>query len=239
MGKVAKETGNESHPAGSRESDSSRKSYNHPCLIAQTLDILGDRWTLLILRDLMAGLHRYSDILENCAGMSPNVLSDRLKRLEADGLVIRHYERGLPPRVEYTLTEKGWSVRPILLSLIGWGRQYVNPLTPESVGTTVPTDFAVRMIPAFSFNPERAADLDVTMVLEISDCEDCNTWTFEVRDGYLHPRRFDVDDADVRLKTTTSGFFMFVNCEAPPAQCGELTGSPEAAEAIQSCFLSA
>ena len=69
------------------ELDPARKAYNLPCVIAQTLDVLGDRWTLLILRDLMAGLQRYNDILESCSGMSPNVLSDRLKRLEAEGLV--------------------------------------------------------------------------------------------------------------------------------------------------------
>ena len=100
------------------ESDGARKTYNHPCVIAQALDVLGDRWTLLILRDLMAGLHRYNDILESCAGMSPNVLSDRLKRLEAEGLVDRSYYKELPPRVEYTLTEKGWTVRPILSALV-------------------------------------------------------------------------------------------------------------------------
>ena len=110
--------------ATERETPGPKASPNQPCLIAQSLAVIGDRWTLLILRDLMSGLHRYSDILENCAGMSPNVLSDRLKRLEAAGLVNREYFRELPPRVEYTLTEQGWAVRPILLSLIEWGSQY-------------------------------------------------------------------------------------------------------------------
>src|SRR5690242_18548962 len=136
MGKTVQGGHPESLPADHRE-EAARKSYNHPCLIAQTLDVLGDRWTLLILRDLMSGLHRYSDILGNCAGMSPNVLANRLTRLENDGLVNREYHRELPPRVDYTLTEKGWAVRPILLSLIGWGRTYVNQFTPESVGTEV------------------------------------------------------------------------------------------------------
>src|SRR6185437_4104208 len=154
--------------------DAPRKSYNHPCVIAQTLDILGDRWTLLILRDLMTGLHRYNDILENCSGMSPNVLSDRLKRLEADGLVRRNYYKELPPRVEYSLTEEGWSVRPILLSLLEWGKAHFGPLTPEEVGDEkrLTTDFAVRMMPAFSFHPEKAGGLAASMTVEISDCTD-------------------------------------------------------------------
>ena len=139
------------------DSETGRKSYNHPCLIAQTLDVLGDRWTLLILRDLMSGLHRYTDILDNCTGMSPNVLSDRLKRLEGDGLVNRLYFRELPPRVEYSLTEKGWSVRPVLLSLLQFGRE--NFLSSETGDESEPhrqpasIDFSVRVVPAFAFRP--------------------------------------------------------------------------------------
>jgi len=213
-----------------------RKTYNLPCVIAQTLDVIGDRWTLLILRDLMAGLHRYNDILESCAGMSPNVLSDRLKRLEAEGLVVRNYYKELPPRVEYTLTEKGWAVRPILLSMLDWGRAYVEPITEDKVGNTVSHDFAMRVIPTFSFNPENAEALAARMTLEISDCDDCNTWTLDIHDGHLHPRRQGAPDADVHLKTDTHGFFKFIRGEAPAHEVGQLTGSPELALAIQRCF---
>jgi len=218
------------------EFEGARKSYNHPCLIAQTLDVLGDRWTLLILRDLMAGLHRYGDILENCAGMSPNVLSDRLKRLEADGMVNRHYHRELPPRVEYTLTEKGWSVRPVLMALIEWGREHVTPLTLESVGTQVSTDFAVRVIPTFSFRPEQADGLSATMVLEINDSPDGGVWTFDIHDGHLHPRRNGSVEPDVHLRTDATGFFRFIRGDAPPEQCGEIHGCADTAAAIQDCF---
>ena len=136
-----------------------RKSYNHPCLIAQTLDILGDRWTLLVLRDLMSGLHRYSEILDSCAGMSPNVLSNRLKLLQAEGLVNREYQRGLPPKVEYTLTETGWSVRPILTAMVAWGRTNLLDIPDESVGDTVPTDFVVRVVSTFAFEPAMASTI--------------------------------------------------------------------------------
>ncbi|MGI8926480.1 MAG: winged helix-turn-helix transcriptional regulator [Tepidiformaceae bacterium] len=217
--------------------DPARKSYNHPCVIAQTLDVLGDRWTILILRDLMAGLQRYSDILESCSGMSPNVLSDRLKRLEADGLVDRSYHRELPPRVEYSLTEKGWSVRPILMSLLEWGREYVTPLDLDAVGDSIPTDFAVRMLPTFSFHPERAQGLSATMAIEITDCADCNTWTFDIHDGHIHPHRRINGTADVLLKTNTDGFFQFVQGLAPAEKVGTLTGPSETAAAIQACFL--
>jgi len=220
------------------ESDQPRKTYNHPCVIAQTLDVLGDRWTLLILRDLMAGLHRYNDIIESCSGMSPNVLSSRLKRLEAEGLVDRHYYKELPPRVEYTLTEKGWAVRPILLSLLDWGRTYAEALTAEKIGNQVSHDFAIRVIPAFSFQPARAEALSARMTVEISDCESCNTWTFDIHDGNIHPRRHGGVEPDVHLKTNTEGFFRFIRGEARASEVGEILGCAETAAAIQECFQS-
>lgn len=220
------------------ETDGARKSYNHPCTIAQTLDVLGDRWTLLILRDLMTGLHRYNDILESCAGMSPNVLSDRLKRLEADGLVDRNYYRELPPRVEYTLTDKGWSVRPILLALLEWGRKHTPGFSEDKVGREITTDFAVRVVPAFSFHPERADGLAVSMSVEIADSEQCTAWTLAIHDGHIHPHRNRAADADIHLRTTTHGFFQFIRGEAAAETIGELTGDPGQAAMVQRCFLS-
>ncbi|MEP7215649.1 MAG: helix-turn-helix domain-containing protein [Anaerolineaceae bacterium] len=220
------------------ETDGARKTYNHPCVIAQTLDVLGDRWTLLILRDLMAGLHRYNDILESCAGMSPNVLSDRLKRLESEGLVDRNYYKELPPRVEYTLTEKGWTVRPILSALVEWGREHTTGFTQEQIGHEVSTDFAMRVVPAFSFHPERAGDLVASMSIEIADSEQCNSWTLAIHDGHIHPQRQRAMTTDIHLKTSTSGFFQFIRGQSPAEALGELTGSPEIAAAIQACFLS-
>jgi DNA-binding HxlR family transcriptional regulator len=223
-------------PEATRD-DSGRRGYNHPCLIAQALSILGDRWTLLILRDLMAGLQGYSDILASCGGMSPNVLADRLKRLEAEGLVTKRRIRSAPPRVEYTLTDKGWSVRPVLMSLLEWGRQHFGNFPFESVGTSVSTDFAVRTAPAFLFDPVRAEGMDVSMVVEISDCEGCNTWSFIIRDGRLHPRRNCIAEPDLVLKTTTTGFFDFMRGNRRAEECGTLVGSPQTAALVQQCFL--
>lgn len=221
-------------------SPASRRTYSHPCLIAQALNVLGDRWTLIILRDLMSGLRHFGDILENCDGLSPNVLSTRLKRLEQEGLILRDYQRGLPPRVEYTLTEKGWATRPILLSLMEWSGTYLSGITPETVGDAgsgeVSTDFAVRVLPAFFFDGDRAGDLRASMLVEITDCSDCNQWTFAVERGRLIPRRNATGPVDVTLRTDTRGFFRFVQCECPPEACGELHGDRQVATAIQACF---
>jgi hypothetical protein len=120
--------------------------------------------------------------------------------------------------------------------MLDWGRVYVEPITEEKVGDTVTHDFAMRVIPTFSFHPETAADLAARMTLEISDCDDCNTWTLDIHDGHLHPRRQGAPDADVHLKTDTSGFFKFIRGEAPAHEVGELTGPVELALNIQRCF---
>jgi DNA-binding HxlR family transcriptional regulator len=226
-----------SHTTATIAEDGSRRGYNHPCLIAKALGVLGDRWTLLILRDLMAGLTRYNDILESCGGMSPNVLSDRLKRLEAEGLVTRERIKGLPPKVEYSLTEEGWAVRPVLMALIDWGRQHFGNFPFESVGTDVSTDFAVRVAPTFLFDPLRAEGIDASMVVEISDCQGCNTWSFVIREGRLRPMRQGIPTPDLLLQTTTNGFFDFVRGNRSAEECGTLSGPPEMAALVQACFL--
>ncbi len=182
----------------------------------------------------MTGLRRYTDILQNCPGLSPNVLADRLKMLTLEGLVNRNYERALPPRVEYTLTEKGWAVRPILLSLVEWGMAYANRFTRQSVGDTIPTDFAVRMVPTFSFQPAAAENVQVSLMLEINDCEGCSSWTFQIDNGRLIPQRGSAP-ADLHFRTDTPGFFRFFR-GANPEECGELQGPLTLAKTFQQCF---
>jgi DNA-binding HxlR family transcriptional regulator len=93
------------------------------CPVARTLDLIGERWTLLILRDLfLQGPRRYQDFQESLTGVAPNTLSARLKELEANGLVMRRQYSERPPRLEYQLTEKGKSLGPVLRSLREWGR---------------------------------------------------------------------------------------------------------------------
>ena len=74
------------------------------------------------------------------------------------------------------------------------------------------------------------------MTVEIADCSDCNTWTFDIHDGHLHPRRHGDPAADIHLKTDTNGFFRFIRGEAAAEDVGSLVGSPETAAQIQRCF---
>jgi DNA-binding HxlR family transcriptional regulator len=94
------------------------------CPVARSLDILGDRWTLLIVRDLLRGRWKYSDLMESLEGIAPNLLSDRLKRLERHAIVQRSFYSDHPPRAEYQLTDKGRALGPVIRSIFDWGTQY-------------------------------------------------------------------------------------------------------------------
>jgi DNA-binding HxlR family transcriptional regulator len=95
------------------------------CPVSRALDIIGDRWTMLILRDLMLdGPRRFQDFQRNFVGISPNTLSARLKTLEDAGVVERRFYDWRPPRAEYVLTEKGEALRPVLRALREWGEHH-------------------------------------------------------------------------------------------------------------------
>jgi DNA-binding HxlR family transcriptional regulator len=100
------------------------------CSIARSLELIGDRWTLLIVRDLMLGLTRFDQFLESL-GVASNVLTDRLNRLVDDGIVerVRYSER--PERFEYRLTPKGRELRVVLLALMQWGDRHVSDEPPR------------------------------------------------------------------------------------------------------------
>jgi len=91
------------------------------CPIARSLDVFGDRWTMLLMRDLHKGHCRFADLLRSLDGISPNLLSARLKRLEVEGIVTRRLYSVHPPRAEYVLTEPGLAFSPILDQIQAWG----------------------------------------------------------------------------------------------------------------------
>lgn len=107
-----------------------KKSYNQNCPIARGLDILGERWTLLILRELLGGARRYADLRAALPGIATNLLADRLRELEDAGLIAR---AELPPpiaRTVYTLSELGWrKVPPVIKPSPSSGWSCLNPPT--------------------------------------------------------------------------------------------------------------
>ena len=100
------------------------------CPIARSLDVLGDRWTLLIVRDLFRGKKRFSDFLASAEVIKTNILTDRLKRLESAGLIQRLPYQKHPPRYDYYLTSPGRDLSPILTAIFAWGRAHFPDLRP-------------------------------------------------------------------------------------------------------------
>jgi DNA-binding HxlR family transcriptional regulator len=104
---------------------SAKDGYGQACPVAKTLDVVGERWTILILRDLVRqGPRKFQDFEASLPGIGPNTLSARLKRLEEAQIVERRFYESHPPRAEYVLTEKGEALRPVLRALKAWGETY-------------------------------------------------------------------------------------------------------------------
>lgn len=102
------------------------------CPVETTLMLISDRWKVLIIRDLLEGTKRFGELKRSVGNISQKVLTSNLRSMENDGLIIRKVFPEVPPRVEYTLTETGRSLKPILDSMIDWGLAY-----KEQVNTTV------------------------------------------------------------------------------------------------------
>ena len=102
------------------------KSYTQPGPVARTLEVIGERWTLLILQDLLRGHHRFADLKESVQGIAPNVLSERLKLLEASGVVERRLYSDHPLRAEYYLTKTGHELGVVAGALASWGARHLS-----------------------------------------------------------------------------------------------------------------
>jgi DNA-binding HxlR family transcriptional regulator len=96
------------------------------CPVAMTVELIGSKWKLLILRNLLVRPWRFNEMQKSLDGISQRVLTDSLRSLEADGIIIRTVFPEVPPRVEYALSDIGESMRPILKAMELWGMEYKN-----------------------------------------------------------------------------------------------------------------
>jgi len=136
------------------------------CSIAGALDIVGDRWTILIIRDLFIGLTRYDDF-RSSTNISPTTLSDRLKVLEARGIITKSQYQSKPDRFEYSLTAKGRGLWQVVLAIAKWGDEYElsgHPLAPmRFVNSETGNDVEIRVIDSVlktDVVPENIASLE-------------------------------------------------------------------------------
>ena len=120
------------------------KPYGQACPVARTLELVGERWTLLVVRDLLAGPRRFQDLRQSLPGVAPTMLSARLKRMEAHGLIRRSFYSDHPPRAAYELTAKGRELGVVVGALAAWGSRHVHSgtaLVSEDCGHPVQTGY--------------------------------------------------------------------------------------------------
>ena len=102
------------------------------CPVARTAQIISNKWTPLIIRDLARGERRFTELAKSLGGISPKTLSERLKYLEAEGIISRRCYAEVPPRVEYSLTEKGRALLPIIATMHTYGSTWLRPGCDEA-----------------------------------------------------------------------------------------------------------
>jgi DNA-binding HxlR family transcriptional regulator len=153
-----------------------RRSYGQYCAVAKALDLIGERWTLLVIRELAFGPKRYTDVLDGVPGMNTTLLAQRLRDLEADGIVRK---RTLPPPAAstvYELTDSGVELAWALLPLVHWGAKHALGLRTDDELFRV--EWALLALSA-SLDPERIADVRATYEFRVGG----STGHVVIRDG--------------------------------------------------------
>jgi DNA-binding HxlR family transcriptional regulator/putative sterol carrier protein len=207
------------------------RAYEQYCGLAKALDVVGERWTLLLVRDLYIGPQRYSDLLEGLPGIGSGLLAQRLQHLEAEGVVRRAQ---LPPPAAstvYELTPDGRELAEATLPLALWG---ARRLGPSDAAGTVRADWLFLSIRA-QFKPERAADVHETYEFHV----DGRVVHVRVDDGALDVRRgASAMEPDLRITTDALTLFdLGLGRLSPTDAFGTGRATIEgSAEAAQHCF---
>jgi DNA-binding HxlR family transcriptional regulator len=202
------------------------RSYNQYCGLAYALDIVGERWTLLIIRELVAGPRRFTDLCAGLPGISTNLLSERLKSLEQRGLLT---QRVLPPpagSAVYELTPLGRALEKSLIELGKWGSQFV----PSSAG-----DDALLNVGSYAltlktfFRPEEAQGLDETYELHVDD----EVLQVRIKAGELHVRQGEAPDADSIISADVASYLGLLTGRIQPDEAVsggrvQIEGDPDA-----------
>jgi DNA-binding HxlR family transcriptional regulator len=171
---------------------SKRRSYGEACRFAHALDLVGERWALLVVRELLLGPKRYTDLREGLPRASTNILAERLRDLERGGVVRR---RKLPPPAGvavYELTEWGAELEPIVTQLGAWGARSPFPPDAETIGT----DSIVLALRSL-FDPEAAGEMVATYELRLGE----DLFHVDVGDWEIELHRGAAESADAAIET--------------------------------------
>jgi DNA-binding HxlR family transcriptional regulator len=176
-----------------------KKRYDQYCPVCHALGLVGERWALLVVRELLKGPKRYTDLLEGMPGIGTNVLAARLKELEEAGVVRK---RKLPPPAAstvYELTEYGQELEEPLYALARWG---ARSLPPPAKGEEFYPDWGLNAFAAL-LDPEAASDLSATYVVRVAD----DVYTVLLDDGKVHVEPGAASNADLDFTTDQETFF--------------------------------
>jgi DNA-binding HxlR family transcriptional regulator len=200
------------------------KRFDQYCPIAHALSLVGERWALLVVRELLRGPKRYSDLATGLPGIGTNVLATRLRELEAAGVIHR---RKLPPPAAstvYELTEYGAGLEEVIHALARWGARTLGHPRRED---DLDREWGLNAFPALLY-PERARGVTATYVVDV----DGDVFTVRLLDGHLGVEPGGSDDADLRAAMDIQAFFALASGEESVAAAladgrVELTGEPD------------
>jgi len=184
------------------------RKFDQYCPVAHALSLVGERWSLLIVRELLHGPKRYTDLTNGLPGIGTNILAARLKELEGCGIV---QKRTLPPPAAstvYELTEYGAELREALYALARWGARTIGPPGPDD---ELYAEWGVNALPAL-FVPEAARGLTETYSLVVEG----DAFTARIVNGALEPSMGVAEDADVVVETDMETFFALAAGELAP-----------------------
>lgn len=185
------------------------RSYNQYCGLAFALDIVGERWTLLIIRELMAGPRRFKDLLAGLPDISTNLLAERLKHLEQQGMLCR---RVLPPpagSTVYQLSASGCVLEKTLLELGKWGSQFV-PASAEGAAILPVGSYALTL--KTFFLPELAQEINETYELHV----DQEVLHVQIKAGEIYARQGETLRADVIFYTDMASYLGLLQRKIQP-----------------------
>ncbi|HEU5033031.1 MAG TPA: winged helix-turn-helix transcriptional regulator [Spirillospora sp.] len=205
------------------------RRYDDPCGIARALNAVGERWALLVVRELLFGPKRFAALSRGLPGMSQNVLAQRLRDLEEGGIV-RRRTLGPPASTRvYELTPRGLELEPVLLALADWGSK--DPLDAHDAEMSVD---AMMLALKTTFDPTAAPALDLRVALRFDD----DLFLAEVRSGRFHlARAEDPVHADATFTTDVATFRSLVFARTPlPPSPPFLQGPTKAAATFLTCF---
>ena len=187
-----------------------KRSYNQYCAVARAMDIVGERWTLLIVRELLPGPKRFKDLLEGLPGIGTNLLTARLKDLEGYGVVCR---ATLPPPAAsrvYELTDLGRSLEPVMMSLARWGLEFLGASREEEDRQPAWAMVAVKCV----LEAEATAETRENYEFRVDD----EVFHVRIEDGEIEVRQGSAADPALVVRSDTQTLLAVAAGRAEPAE---------------------